>query len=54
LGTNAKIDINGEVGARYNINQTMSLHVKYARDQVSGERQGLNQSIYGAGLGVSW
>jgi hypothetical protein len=54
FGNGAKLDLNAEVGARYNINQTMSLYVKYARDQVSSERQGLNQSIYGAGLGVSW
>lgn len=50
----AGFGMNGEVGLRYNINKTLSLYVKYARDQVSGTRQSMTESTYGTGLGVSW
>jgi hypothetical protein len=46
--------VNGEVGLRYNVNKTLSLYVKYARDQVTGTRQSLNESTYGTGLGLSF
>jgi hypothetical protein len=54
LGSGAKIAINGEMGARYNMNKWLNLYVKYARDQVSGSRQTMNESIYGTGIGVTW
>jgi len=50
----ADFNISGEVGLRYNINHWMSLYIKYARDQVSGSRQTLNESVYGAGVGLSF
>ncbi|MBC7203086.1 MAG: DUF481 domain-containing protein [Pusillimonas sp.] len=47
--------INGEVGARYNVNSWMSIYLKYARNQVSGGRQGdINESVYSTGIGVRW
>ncbi|ALM85769.1 DUF481 domain-containing protein [Bordetella sp. N] len=51
---NAQFSINGEAGLRYNINSHLSVYVKYARNQVSGTRQTMNESIYGTGIGVSW
>ncbi|MFC4277212.1 DUF481 domain-containing protein [Achromobacter aloeverae] len=51
---NAQFSINGEAGLRYNINNFLSLYVKYARDQVSGTRQTMNESIYSTGIGLSW
>lgn len=50
----AGFGVNGEVGLRYNVNSTLSLYVKYARDQVSGTRQSMTESTYGTGLGVTW
>lgn len=50
----ATISVNGEAGVRYNLNHWLSLYLKYARDQVSGSRQTLNESIYSTGVGVSW
>lgn len=46
--------IDGEVGTRYNVNSTLSLYLKYARNQVSGSRSGVNQSIFSTGLGIKW
>lgn len=46
--------INGEIGLRYNVNSTLSLYVKYARDQVSGSRESMNESTYGTGVGLTW
>jgi hypothetical protein len=46
--------VNGEVGLRYNVNKTLSLYLKYARDQVTGTRQSLNESTYGTGLGLTF
>jgi len=51
---NAQISISGEAGLRYNINNFLSLYVKYARDQVSGTRQTMNESIYSTGVGLTW
>jgi hypothetical protein len=53
LGT-AGFGLNGEAGVRYNVNKTLSLYVKYARDQVSGRRESMNESIYGTGVGLTW
>lgn len=47
--------INGEVGARYNVNSWMAFYLKYARNQVSGSRNGsINESTYSTGIGVRW
>lgn len=54
LGAGAKFAVNGEVGARYNMNKWLNLYVKYARDQVSGSQGSLNESVYGTGIGVTW
>ncbi|ARP80426.1 hypothetical protein CAL12_05985 [Bordetella genomosp. 8] len=50
----AGFGLNGEVGLRYNINSTLSLYVKYARDLVTGTRESMNESIYGTGVGWSF
>jgi len=50
--TNYTID--GEIGTRYNLNSMISLYLKYARHQVTGSAEGVNQSIYSTGLGVKW
>ncbi|WP_459615866.1 DUF481 domain-containing protein [Bordetella sp. 2513F-2] len=54
FGSGAEIAVNGEAGVRYNMNDWMSLYVKYARNQVSGSRETVNESIYSTGIGVSW
>lgn len=54
FGGNAQVSINGEAGLRYNINNFLSLYLKYARDQVSGTRQTMNESIYSTGVGLTW
>jgi hypothetical protein len=50
----AGLSLNGEVGLRYNLNNTLSVYLKYARNQVTGTRQSVNESIYGTGLGISF
>ncbi|MCD0502775.1 DUF481 domain-containing protein [Bordetella petrii] len=50
----AELSINGEAGVRYNVNSWMSLYLKYARNQVTGTRESLNESIYSTGLGLHW
>ncbi|AOB33443.1 hypothetical protein AKI39_05515 [Bordetella sp. H567] len=50
----AGFGMNGEVGLRYRVNNTLSLYVKVARDQVSGTRESMTESTYGTGLGLSW
>jgi len=50
----AEIAVTGEAGLRYNVNSWMSLYLKYARNQVSGTRESLNESVYSTGLGLSW
>lgn len=55
LDGNTQFAVNGEVGARYNVNSWMSIYLKYARNQVSGGGQGsINESIYSTGIGVRW
>lgn len=56
INSDTKFAINGEVGARYNMNSWMSVYLKYARNQVSGDgRQGgINESVYSTGIGVRW
>jgi len=54
FGGNAQIAVNGEIGVRYNVNDWLSLYMKYARNQVSSTFESLNESIYSTGLGVRW
>lgn len=54
LGGAANISVNGEAGVQYNLNHWLSLYLKYARNQVSGGRQSINESIYSTGVGLNW
>ncbi|SAI55338.1 Putative salt-induced outer membrane protein [Bordetella ansorpii] len=54
FGGAAEVSVSGEMGARYNLNNWLSLYAKYARNQVSSSRESINESIFGTGLGVRW
>ncbi len=50
----AQISLTGEAGLRYKMNSWLSFYMKYAREQISGTRQTMVQSIYSTGVGVNW
>ncbi|HCP79539.1 MAG TPA: DUF481 domain-containing protein [Pusillimonas sp.] len=56
INSETHFSIQGEVGARYNVNSWMSLYLKYARNQVTGggRQGGINESVYSTGIGVRW
>lgn len=54
IGDAADFALNSELGLRYNVTSWASLYVKFARNQVSGSRESLNENRVTTGLGVKW
>lgn len=54
LGAVANFSLNAEAGLRYQLNDSLSLYLKYTRNLVDGAREDVDEAVYGTGVGVSW